>query len=135
MKKQPSDLIRLQHEEVELFEACGIPCTSFQVCLTTEEPVAVGLLYLKLDDTWHRFFLDVWLLFWREDEEPDWEDELLEGEMWVDWGKQLGVEGVALSEVSMGDCVLTLRFENGASVVLKHTVDDLTSILRFVPGP
>ena len=106
----------------------------FQI-VYSRDPVGVGPMYLKLDDTWHRFYLDAAVLFWEEGPQPDQDDDLLENDEYVDWGQQLGVMGIAVSEITMMDSVLTMRFDNGAEVVLKHMpFDDFTSLLRFIPG-
>lgn len=135
VKKPDEKLLSRQHFDTQVPEACGIACSAFHVTYYSKDPVEVGRMYLKLDETWHYFYLDAWALFWREGEQPDWDpDDLLEGEEWVDWGQQLGVIGVAASEITMEDSVLTMRFENGAEIVLRHTFDDVTSLVRFLPG-
>lgn len=136
MKKSSKDPIRLQHEEARLLEVCGIPCSMFHVSFFSRDPVDVGLMYLKLDGTWHRFYLDAGLLFWREGLEPDRDNDLVDGEdEYVDWGSHLGVVGVPISKIFMKDSELTMHFANGAEVVLKRKpLDDTTSILRFKPG-
>lgn len=132
MKKRP--VIR-QHEETKVPEVCGIPCSMFHVSLFSRDPVDVGILYIKLDDMWHRFFLDAGLLFWMEGSYPDPENDLVDGEDYVDWGQELSVLGVALSEVTMNDSVFRLRFDNGAEIVLKRMpFDEETSLLRLIPG-
>lgn len=133
MSKSTKSKITRQDEETELPEVCGIPCSVFQVSPFSREPFDPGLMYLKLGSNWHRFFLDAGLLFWEDGQQPDRDNDLVDGEEdYVDWGDLLGVVGVALSEVFMKDSELTLRFANGAEVVLKRMPrDDLTSIIRF----
>jgi hypothetical protein len=82
------------------------------------------LLFLKLDDIWHRFYLDAGLLFWEEGAHPELEDELLEGEGYVDLGERLRVLGGRIAEILMGDCKLLLRFDNGARLVLRNGPQD-----------
>lgn len=134
MKKPSNKRVVRQHDETQVPEVCGIPCSTFHVVYSKDSVIEV--LYLKLDDTWHRFFLDAGCLFWREGEQPDEDNDLLDGDEYLDWGQQLGVVGVALSEVSMmKNSTLTLRFDNGAEVVLKHLpFDENTSLLRFTPA-
>jgi len=94
--------------------------------------VIVGPIYLEADDTWHRFYLDAGLLFWEEGSEPNEDDDLLDGECYVDWCSALDVRGVRVSSIKMAESVLTLSFENGAHVVLKHGPrDDATSIVAL----
>lgn len=135
MKKRPDEIVIRQHEETEVPEVCGIPCSKFHVSLYSRDPVEVGLLYMKLGETWHRFFLDAGLLFWKEGPQPDPENDLVDGEDYVDWGQQLSVVGVALSEVAIDDSVFWMRFDNGAEIVLKHMpFDGVTSLLRLTPA-
>ena len=133
---EPSDeLVVRQDWETEIPEVCGIPCSNFQVYFISRNPINVGVMFLRLEEKWHRFFLDACCLFWHEGRAPDPENDLEDGDDYVDWGAQLGVVGVALSEVTMKDCVLTVRFENGAELVLKDDTDEVTtSILSFKPG-
>jgi hypothetical protein len=95
----------------------------------------VGPLYIELAGASHRFFLDAGILFWEEGLSPDPEDDLVDDEAYTDFGAALCVEGVAISEIDMADCLLTLKFTNGASLVLKHGVqDEGTQVIEFVPG-
>lgn len=131
----PEDLVVRQHFETEVPEVCGIPCSIFQVYYHSRDPIDVGVMYLKLDEKWHRFYLDACCLFWHEGRPPDPENDLDDGQDYVDWGAQLGVVGVALSRVIMNDCVFTMRFENGAELVLRDCMDEVvTSVLHFTPG-
>lgn len=132
MKKPSSKLVSRQHDETQVPEVYGIPCSIFHAVYGSKSHY-LGPMYLKLHDTWHRFYLDAGLLFWKEGEEPDPDDDLLDDDKYLDWGQQLGVVGNALSEVSMKDSTLILRFDNGAEVVLKQMpFDEKASILRFV---
>ncbi len=126
--------ITRQHETTSLPELYGVRCSTFKVvCLRKNEDI--GPLYLHLGGTWHRFFLDAGLLFWKEGQHPEEDDDLLDGERYVDWGKRLHIVGVAISELSMADSTLTLGFENGAEVVLHHGVgDEVTSVESLNPG-
>ena len=134
METPPKELVTRQHDETQVPEVCGIPSTTFQVVYCTSEH-DVGPMYLKLNDTWHRFFLDAGVLFWEEGTAPDADDDLLDNDEYEDWGQKLGVVGVPLSEVVMKDSVLRLLFANGAEVVLKHMpFDDTTSIIRLTPA-
>lgn len=134
MKKSSNKIVSRQHGETQVPEVYGIPCSVFHAVYGSKDH-DFGPLYLKLDDTWHRFYLDAGLLFWREGEEPDPDDDLLDDDEYLDWGQQLGVVGIALSEVTMKDSVLRMRFDNGAEIVLKHMpFDEVTSLLSFTPG-
>ena len=56
-------------------------------------------MYLKLEEKWHRFYLDACCLFWHEGRPPDPENDLEDGDEYVDWGAQLGVVGSGLCVV------------------------------------
>lgn len=89
-------------------------------------------MYIRLDDQWHRFYLDAGLLFWEEGSAPDEANDLLTDEIYVDWGKQLLVIGIAVSEIAMADSTLILRFQNGATAVLKRgPQDEMTSFAQL----
>lgn len=89
-------------------------------------------MYIQLDDQWHRFYLDAGLLFWEEGPAPDEANDLLTDEMYVDWGKQLMVIGVAISRKTMAASMLTIRFQNGATAVLKlGPRDEMTSFAQL----
>lgn len=136
MQDPLENLVTRQHDETEVPEVYGIPCSVFQACYKAKEPVDVGRVYLKLDQTWHCFYLESGQLHWQEGQEPQPDVDLAAGEDYVDWGSQLGVIGVALTEVSMASAELTMRFQNDAEVALRDygIFFGATSILRFVPG-
>jgi hypothetical protein len=100
-----------------------------------EKDRRLGLLYLELSGVWHRFYLDAGLLFWEEGACPDPDDDLLEGERYVDLGEALCVVGVAIGDIEMNDSQLMLRFENGARLVLRSMAQDVgTEVVELVPG-
>lgn len=136
MQDPSENLVTRQHDETEVPEVYGIPCQVFHACYKAKDPVDVGWIYLKLDQTWHGFYLDGGRLHWQEGQEPRPDVDLADGEDYVDWGTQLGVIGVPLTEVSIASAELTLRFQNGAEVVLRDygIFFGTTSVLRFVPG-
>jgi hypothetical protein len=131
-----SERVGRQDEETTVPEVCGIPISEFKVYFHSEDPINVGVLYLRLGDNWHRFYLDAGLLFWQNrDAVPDPDDDLEDGQDYINWGEELGVIGVALSEVDFRDLTLTMRFENGAEVVLQDFIREVeTRVMRFKPG-
>lgn len=123
-----------QDEETTVPEVCGIPISEFKVYFHSESTIEVGVLFLKLGDNWHRFFLDVGLLFWKN-AAPDPENDLDDGQDYINWGEELKVIGATLSEVDFRDEILRMRFDNGAEVVIQDFIREVeTRIKLFKPG-
>ena len=123
-----------QDEETTVPEVCGIPISEFKVYFHSEDPIEVGVLFLRLGDIWHRFFLDAGLLFWKN-AAPDPENDLDDGQDYINWGEELKVIGATLSEVDFRDEILRMRFDNGAEVVLQDFIREVeTRIKLFKPG-
>ncbi len=119
-----------QHANTVLHELRGATCESFLAVPHASSRDADNngylylYLYLNLDNTWHRFYIDAGLLFWEDGRAPDAEDDLTEGEAYVDVGDMLGVGGVAVTEIRMADGRLTLSFDGGPRVVLVNRKED-----------
>ena len=127
--------VRRQSESTIISELSGHHCSSF-FGIRSESDSSLELLFLQVEGIWHRFYLDAGLLFWEETEGPDPEEDLLEGERYVDLASELHVAGVGISEIRMSDNRLLLRFENGARLLLEHPPRaDSTEILEMTPGP
>jgi hypothetical protein len=95
----------------------------------------IGPLYIQLNGQWHRFYLDAGLLFWREGDEPDPEDDLLEGDDYSDLTKALAVNGCLIEEIRMHEGTLTVRFDNGALLELRsEPQDEGTIIVKLEPS-
>lgn len=123
-----------QDEETTVPEVCGIPISEFKVYFHSEDPIEVGVLFLRLGDIWHRFFLDAGLLFWKN-AAPDPENDLDDGQDYINWGEELKVIGATLSEVDFRDEILRMRFDNGAEVVIQDFIREVeTRIKLFKPG-
>ena len=126
--------IRRQDEITSIPELRGARCSAFKA-VQDDTAGFVGPLYIELAGAWHRFYLDAGLLFWEQGQTPDPDDDLLDGEAYTDLVTALRVKGEAVSEIGMADCLLSIKFENGARLVLKHGVqDDGTQIIEMVPG-
>lgn len=123
-----------QDFETSIPELFGEKCE--QLLAIVDADGSAWVLYLAVRGVWHRFFLDAALLFWSEGRDPYEEDELLEGEVYEDWAEDLGVKGAALAEISMRECVFTMRFDNGGVLELKDTFPDAhdTVVLRKERG-
>ena len=118
--------IRRQHENTSIPELRGTCCAAFKAVIR-EQDKRLGLLYIQLSGVWHRFFLDAGLLFWEEGCCPDPDDDVLEGERYVDLGESLHAIGVPIQAIEMRDSTLTLQFENSARLVLRNGVQEVGS--------
>lgn len=118
--------IRRQHENTSIPELRGTCCTAFKAVIR-EQDKRLGLLYIQLFSVWHRFFLDAGLLFWEEGRCPDPDDDVLEGEHYIDLGESLRVIGASVQEIEMRDSTLTLQFDNRARLVLRNAVREVGS--------
>ena len=120
-----------QHETTTIPELVGRRCTRF---LAVQEEDDTGPLYIELDGSWHRFYLDAGVLFWEEGAAPHFDDDLWGGTHYADLATRLGVIGVPLAHVAMGDNVLRIEFANGARLRLRHAPrDEATSIDELSP--
>ncbi len=126
--------IRRQHENTSIPELCGTCCSAFKAVIH-EQDKRLGLLYIQLSGVWHRFFLDAGLLFWEEGRCPDPDDDVLEGERYIDLGETLHVIGVSIQRIEMRDSTLTLQFENSASLALRNGVREVGSeVVESIAG-
>lgn len=126
--------IRRQHESTNFPELRGARCSDFRA-VTCGQGQRLSLLYLRLSEVWHRFYVDAGLLFWEEGPSPESEDDLLDGEWYTDLGKALSVVGVAIEDIVMHDSQVTLRFQNGARLALRHRPqDEGTEVVEFIAG-
>lgn len=115
--------IHRQHETTSLSEIEGQRCLAFQAVSAADEK-CYGPLYLQLTSGWHRFYLDAGLLFWEEGPAPDPENDLLEGEHYLDLAVKLRVVGSTVAKVKMAYCRLMMKFANGACLLLKNGVQE-----------
>ena len=99
----------------------GLICERLLV-VYDEKDGEVGPLYLLVNKRWHRFYLDAGILFWQEGEAPDAEEDLSEGEVYLDLANELCALGVKINMVDFGDCELLVEFENQARFRIYSTV-------------
>jgi len=74
-----------QHTETELPEIVGKLCSEI-VAVPSDEENVVYSLYLRVEETWLRIFIQAGLLFADECSGPDPEDDLSEDEKYLDLG-------------------------------------------------
>jgi hypothetical protein len=115
-------MIGRQDAETEVSELAGGVCEAL-LAVPGQKPGEVLFCYLRCRNTWHRFFLDEGVLFWVEVPEPDPEDDLLEGETYVDVGSQAGLRGKRIKRIAMSRGVLRLEFDDGPSIRIRWEDD------------
>lgn len=105
-------MVTRQHETTVVAEFVGRRCEEF---LAVPEAGTPELLYLRLENSWYRAFLDEGVLFLDESEVPGPEHD--DG-MYVDLAETLGVRRARLREFSAHDGVLRVTFDAGTPLVL-----------------
>jgi hypothetical protein len=126
--------IVLQDADVTVSELHGRTCSAFRAVGCPGDTI-FGLFYLRVEDTWHRFFLDAGLLFWHEGPAPDPEDDLGEGDRYVDLGTELGATGARIAVVEMRDGHFRIEFANGARLRMRNEVLEEPEIVERTPAP
>lgn len=88
-----------------------------------------NVLFLRLEDgTWHRFFVDAGVVFWKTVEAPEPPDEDV-GDRYplTDIAGRYGLTGERLSSISTADLPgggeLRLTFESGKVIILRNLSD------------
>lgn len=122
-----------QHDLTEVTEIYNQPCDLLLAVMSANREV-VTFVYAFVAGIWHRFYLDAGLLFWDEGVAPDEEEDLDQGEIYVDLAARLRTVGNTFKEIRMANSRLTLRFSGGARLVLEE-IDDVTIIAENVGNP
>lgn len=112
-------VISRQHSETEIPEIVGKTCDSI---------LAVGgsiignilIFYVSLGGMWLRIFLDAGALFVDVCEGPDPEDDLDDGEKYLDLITIYGLKKEEISVASMKDGVFRLGFKSGVEMHFKQ---------------
>lgn len=117
------DPIRRQHETTTIPELSGAICTEFRAVFNAASGF-YGPFYIRLEDIWHRFYLDAALVFWEQGPSPDPDNDLLNDDEYVDMATALAVCDVAVEAVRMHDGQLAIDFRNGARFGARHGVQD-----------
>lgn len=110
-------MISRQHAETTLDELVGETCSRL-LAVPGDSASEVLVCYLEAASHSHRFFLDAGLLFWREGVAPDSEEDLAEGQDYVDIGTASGLSGQKLKRISMQAGVLRIESEDGHAIEL-----------------
>ena len=110
--------IERQHDDTEIHELVGKTCDALIAVQPAGDPSSVLIMYMRVGDQWHRFYLDAGLLFWREGPAPDAEDDLDADHIYSDVGAQIGAAGLTLQSVRMRDRRLRIRFDGGTRIDL-----------------
>ncbi|MDH3703848.1 MAG: hypothetical protein OEU46_21345 [Alphaproteobacteria bacterium] len=121
--------IERQHDDTEIHELVGKTCDALIAVQPADEPSSVLMMYMRVGDRWHRFFLDAGLLIWREGPAPDAEDDLDAEHVYSDVGERAGAAGRVLRSIRMRENRLRIRFDDGSRIDLVE--DDDTVRLKL----
>lgn len=107
-----------QHAETIVPEFIGRPCRGL-LAVPTGELDEIVVLYARVDDLWHRMFVDV-EVFSLAQCEPDPDDDLEAGQQYRDLAAELGVLGQVIEDFSFRDGRLDIRFRGGAALGVRE---------------
>jgi len=98
-----------------------------------------NVLFLRLNDVWHRFFIDAGVVFWKTVEAPDPPaDEAEHSFRLTDIGAGHGLMGRRLSAIEAidlpGGGALRLAFEGGPTIILNNQ-NDASRLIVERDGP
>lgn len=125
-------MITRQHLETRMTEIFGKACESF-VAVFDQETALYSPFYMTISGVSHRFFLDAGLLFWSSHREPDEDDDLLDSDVYVDFGKQYDLAGSRIESVDFAHDLLSMRFSNGVRLNFMGGVDECGG--RLIESP
>lgn len=125
-----TELVSRQHEVTRVWEVEGRVCLELRA-VYDEKSDGIGPLYLLTEEgQWHRFYLDAGLLFWREGEAPDSEDDLLYDKVYISLADELRVKGNKIRRVEMDNSELCVLFDNGARLRIFCGVQSEVPVIR-----
>ncbi len=116
-------MISRQHCETEISEIKGKKCDNIlAVCGATKEFVI--LFYMEIEGVWLRVFLDNSVLFVDTRETPDAEDDLDDGEEYINLADLHKVRNDKIERATMKNGVFELMFSKGAIFRFKEQNDE-----------
>ena len=110
--------ITRQHSQTEVHELYGKICSELLAVVQHEKSNIADYLYLRTNETWHRFALSSGLLFWDENAAPDEEDDIEEEEAYRDLAVELELTDKVLKKIEMNNGRLNFRVEDGSGFQL-----------------
>jgi hypothetical protein len=113
--------ITRQHDETLMEEIIGETCENF-IAVYDEYYL---IFYIKLSGSYHRFYTDAGLLFWRSGESPDEDDDLYGGGRYVDLGEKYDLVGRSVERIAYANDHLEVKFSNGLGLLFVSGVDDV----------
>jgi hypothetical protein len=124
------NIVARQHSETELSEIA---------CDTVERILAVRgtgndslvLFYVLIRGFWLRIFLDAGVLFLNVCDGPDAEDDLGEGDEYLDLSDNYGIKGEEVSKAFMKNGVFRIAFNSGAEFIFEQREEEETKF-RFI---
>ena len=109
--------IARQDAETDIAELLGHTCEQLVVVPADGE---ILVFYARVDGSWHRFYLEAGLLFWREGSRPDSEEDLDGEESYSDLSAELNLTGASFTALGFHEGFLELGFSNGARLVFSE---------------
>lgn len=114
-----NEKITRQHEETDIYEIVGKVCEKL-ISVPEEGEDTVILLYILIDHIWLRIFLDDGLIFVDESAGPDPDDDLDEGETYVNLHEKYDCVGKIITMANMKGGVFSLGFSSGLTIKLEQ---------------
>ena len=116
--------ITRQHSETEVRELYGKNCEKIIAVVDLDRPTVVYLIYLEVNEIWHRFYLDAGLLFWDEGTSPNKEEDILDDEDYLDLGTQFKFVGKTFSLIKMEERELVIYFDDNTGLQITEKEDE-----------
>ena len=114
-----TDKINRQHSETEISEIVGDSVDKMLAVKGASKDTIV-LLYVLLRGLWLRLFLDEGVLFADICDEPDVDDDLEEGDEYLDLTAVYDLCGQVVSKASMKRGVFQLSFKSGVEMLFEQ---------------
>lgn len=124
-----TDRITRQHSETDIPELVGYPLEKI-IALKGEAKNSAALFYLFIKGMWFKVFLDNAVLFFDDCDGPDHEDDLEEGEEYLDIANYHHLDGEIVSAASMKNGVFCIGFKSGTELVFEEVGKEV--LLRVI---
>ncbi|MEO1035112.1 MAG: hypothetical protein AAFX44_06080 [Pseudomonadota bacterium] len=114
-----------QSSATELHEIIALQCSKVLAAPGSQKNVGYSL-YMFLGELWLWVFIQAGLLFVDECNGPDPEDDLQDGEDYLDAGQHVFDSAPTITSAVMADDVFRMTFSSGASLMTLHEVSNGT---------
>jgi hypothetical protein len=113
------NIVARQHSETELSEIAGDVVERILAVRGTGNDGLV-LFYVFIRGFWLRIFLDAGVLFLNVCDGPNAEDDLSEGDEYLDLSENYGINGEEVSKAFMKNGVFRIAFKSGAEFIFEQ---------------